>query len=83
MIKFSCSDYTFPLLTPAQRFALLRLPGFKYVDIGPFERSEGLRPGQPMAEPRDWLLNRIRERLPLPGKRPWPFPLSTATAAAS
>jgi len=55
MIKFSCSDYTFPLLTPSQRFALLQLLGFKFVDIGLFERSEGLRPGQLMAEPRAFI----------------------------
>lgn len=52
MIPFSCADYTFPLLARAQRFALLHLLGFKYVDIGLFERSEGLRPGQLLAEPR-------------------------------
>lgn len=55
MIKFSCSDYTFPLITPAQRFALLGLLGFKYVDIGLFERSEGLRPGQLLAKPRAFI----------------------------
>jgi sugar phosphate isomerase/epimerase len=52
MIPLTCPDYTFPLLVPAQRFALLRLLGFNYVDIGLFERSEGLRPGQLLAEPR-------------------------------
>ena len=51
MIQFSCSDYTFPLLTPAQRFALLQLLGFKFVDIGLFERSDGLTPSQLIAEP--------------------------------
>jgi sugar phosphate isomerase/epimerase len=51
MIRFSCSDYTFPLLPRAQRFALLRLLGFKYVDIGLFERSEDLRPSQLLASP--------------------------------
>lgn len=60
MIPFSCSDYTFPLLARAQRLALLRLLGFKHVDIGLFERSEGLRPGQLLAEPRTFTaqLNR-------------------------
>jgi sugar phosphate isomerase/epimerase len=55
VIKFSCSDYTFPLLMPAQRFALLQLLGFKFVDIGLFERSKGLRPGQLIAEPRAFI----------------------------
>jgi sugar phosphate isomerase/epimerase len=52
MIRFSCSDYTFPLLTPARRFALLKLLGFEYVDIGLFERSAGLEPQQLLADPR-------------------------------
>lgn len=52
MMRFSCSDYTFPLLAPAQRFALLQLLGFEYVDIGLFARSPGLEPHQLLAEPR-------------------------------
>lgn len=52
MIRFSCSDYTFPLLPPGQRFALLQLLGFQHVDIGLFERSIGLRPSQLLAEPK-------------------------------
>jgi sugar phosphate isomerase/epimerase len=55
MIEFSCSDYTFPMLMPAQRFALLRILGFKFVDIGLFERSEELRPGQLIAEPKAFI----------------------------
>jgi hypothetical protein len=31
---------------------LLQLLGFEYVDIGLFEGSDGLRPGQLLAEPR-------------------------------
>jgi sugar phosphate isomerase/epimerase len=52
MIRFSCSDYTFPKLPRAKRFALLQLLGFKYVDIGLFERSPDLRPSQLLASPR-------------------------------
>lgn len=51
MIPFSCADYTFPLLAPAQRFALLHLLGFRYVDIGLFERSAGLSPTLLLADP--------------------------------
>ncbi len=54
MTPFSCAEYTFPLLAPAQRFALLQLLGFMYVDIGLFERSEGLRPGQLLNDPREF-----------------------------
>jgi sugar phosphate isomerase/epimerase len=54
MIRFSCSDYTFPLLPRAQRFALLQMLGFKYVDIGLFERSADLKPSQLLASPKDF-----------------------------
>lgn len=52
MISISCADYAFPLLPRERRFALLRLLGFEYVDIGLFEGSDGLRPGQLLVEPR-------------------------------
>jgi sugar phosphate isomerase/epimerase len=52
MISISCADYAFPLLPRERRFALLRLLGFEHVDLGLFERSDGLRPGQLLAEPR-------------------------------
>lgn len=55
MIRFSCSDYTFPLLTRALRFALLQVLGFKYVNIGLFERSDDLRPSQLLAEPKTFI----------------------------
>jgi sugar phosphate isomerase/epimerase len=52
MISISCADYAFPLLPRERRFALLRLLCFDHVDLGLFERSDGLRPGQLLAEPR-------------------------------
>ena len=52
MIIYSCAEYTFPLLSPAQRFTLLQLLGFRFVDIGLFERSVGLQPSQLIAEPK-------------------------------
>lgn len=55
MIALSCADYTFPLLTRAKRFMLLNLLGFKYVDIGLFERNSGLRPAQLIANPRGFI----------------------------
>jgi len=55
MIRFSCSDYTFPLLTRTQRFALLQLLDFKHVDIGLFERSEDIRPSLLLAEPKTFI----------------------------
>ena len=55
MIRFSCSDYTFPLLPRTQRFALLQLLNFKYVDIGLFERSPDLSPRRLGASPRAFI----------------------------
>lgn len=61
-MNFSCSDYTFPLLASAQRFALLELLGFHSVDIGLFERNSGLRPAQLAADPRAFT-KRLRSEL--------------------
>ncbi len=55
MISFSCADYAFPLLPRTQRFALLQLLGFKYVDIGLFERSVGLKPNQLLEAPKTFI----------------------------
>ena len=51
MIPYSCAEYSFPLLFPGRRFALLQLLGFEYVDIGLFERSIGLQPSRLHAQP--------------------------------
>ena len=55
MIRISCSDYTFPLLPRGQRFALLKLLGFNYVDIGLFERTPDLMPTHLLATPRTFI----------------------------
>jgi sugar phosphate isomerase/epimerase len=52
MLLFSCADYAFPLLPRERRLALLRVLGFNHVDLGLFECSDGLRPGQLFSEPR-------------------------------
>jgi sugar phosphate isomerase/epimerase len=52
MFRFSCADYTFPLLPRAERFSLLKLLGFHYVDVGLFERNEGLQPSRLATAPR-------------------------------
>jgi sugar phosphate isomerase/epimerase len=51
MIRYSCAEYTFPLLPRAERFALLRMLGFEYVDLGLFERSSDLKPSQFAVDP--------------------------------
>jgi sugar phosphate isomerase/epimerase len=52
MTRYSCAEYTFPLLPRSQRFGLLRMLGFEYVDIGLFERSSDLRPSQLAVDPK-------------------------------
>ncbi len=68
MINLSCSDYSFPLLPPARRFALLELLGFHSVDIGLFERNSGLRPAQLAADPKAFT-RRLRSELRSAGMR--------------
>ena len=53
-MHISCSDYTFPLLRRAKRFALLELLGFDLVDLGLFDRNTGLRPAQLAADPKSF-----------------------------
>ena len=79
MIRFSCSDYTFPLLTPAERFALLQLLGFEYVDIGLFERSTDLEPQQLLADPRTFT-ERLKLDLKSAGLQPSDVFLQTGVA---
>ncbi len=52
MFPFSCADYTFPLLPRAERLSLLKLLGFNYVDLGLFERNEGLKPSRLATAPQ-------------------------------
>lgn len=53
-LKFSCADYTFPLLSLRQRLSLIRLLGFQYVDLGLFARDSQLSPEILMASPSDF-----------------------------
>lgn len=43
-MRFSCSDYTFPLLSRRQSLQLIRLLEFDFVDLGLFARSPELSP---------------------------------------
>jgi len=61
-MHISCSDYTFPLLPRAKRFAMLELLGFRHVDIGLFDRNTGLRPAQLAADPKGFT-RRLKSEL--------------------
>ena len=50
--RFSCADFTFPLLSHDQVLALLHLLGFEAVDLGIFEGRSHYSPSQVNADPR-------------------------------
>jgi sugar phosphate isomerase/epimerase len=51
MIKFSCADYSFPLLSRMQVLRLLKLLEFESADLGLFERNPRFLPSDLMASP--------------------------------
>lgn len=62
MIRFSCADYSFPLLSRDKRLALLKLLGFSHVDLGLFERNSDLQPAQ-LAEDPEGFTKRLQSEL--------------------
>lgn len=52
MMRFSCSDYTFPMLSRDRRFALLKLLGFTHADLGLFDRTPDLAPSRLLSRPK-------------------------------
>ena len=50
--RFSCADFTFPLLSHHKVLALLHLLGFEAVDLGIFEGRSHYSPSQVIADPR-------------------------------
>lgn len=61
MMRFSCSDYTFPLLARDRRLALLKLLGFTHVDLGLFERTPDLAPSRLLAKPKIFIAQLQRD----------------------
>lgn len=62
MPKFSCADFTFPLLDRNKAFQLLRLLEFDHVDLGLFARSPRLSPRDLCASPAGYT-TRLKEDL--------------------
>jgi sugar phosphate isomerase/epimerase len=60
-MRFSCSDYTFPLLKRDRRFALVKLLGFTHVDLGLFERTPDLAPSRLLAKPKVFIAQLQRD----------------------
>lgn len=61
MMRFSCSDYTFPLLARDRRLALLKLLGFTHVDLGLFERTPDLAPSRLLTKPKIFITQLQRD----------------------
>ncbi len=54
MLKFSCADYTFPVLERSEALRLVKLLGFHHVDVGLFARSSHFSPIELLASPRSY-----------------------------
>jgi sugar phosphate isomerase/epimerase len=52
MFKFSCADFTFPVLDRLAALKLIRMLGFEHTDIGLFARSDHFSPTSLQASPR-------------------------------
>lgn len=61
MPKFSCADYTFPVLDRPASLRLVKLLGFDAVDIGLFARSSHFSPADLLASPRKYTTNILHE----------------------
>jgi sugar phosphate isomerase/epimerase len=55
MLKFSCADYSFPVLERSAALRLVKLLGFNHVDIGLFARSSHFSPIELRASPRSYI----------------------------
>jgi sugar phosphate isomerase/epimerase len=54
MLKFSCADFTFPVLERTPALRLVNLLGFDHVDVGLFARSSHFSPSELQASPRKY-----------------------------
>ena len=61
MHRFSCADYTFPVLARPNALRLVKLLGFDYVDIGLFARSSHFSPIDLLASPREYTSNILQD----------------------
>lgn len=61
MFKFSCADFTFPVLERSASLRLVKLLGFDYVDIGLFARSAHFSPIDLQADPKSYTTQVLRD----------------------
>ncbi len=51
MVRFSCADFAFPLLSHEHSLELIRMMGFEHVDIGLFENRSHIQPSDQFVNP--------------------------------
>jgi sugar phosphate isomerase/epimerase len=61
-MKFSCADFTFPLLAHADALRLIRMLGCEGVDLGVFDGRSHLQPKEIMADP-EGAVRRVKAML--------------------
>lgn len=61
MFRFSCADYTFPLLDRLTSLRLIRLLNFSHVDIGLFARSSEFSPSELVVSPKSYTAQVVRD----------------------
>jgi sugar phosphate isomerase/epimerase len=61
MFKFSCADFTFPVLERSAALKLVKLLGFDFVDIGLFARSTHFSPIDLQAAPHRYTAQVLQE----------------------
>src|SRR5664279_3966461 len=61
MLKFSCADFTFPLLDRTAALRLVKLLGFDHVDIGLFARSSHFSPIDLQGDPKRYTAQVLQD----------------------
>jgi sugar phosphate isomerase/epimerase len=61
MLKFSCADFTFPVLDKSSALKLVKLLGFDHVDIGLFARSSHFSPIDLQADPKRYTAQVLQD----------------------
>src|ERR1700721_1859793 len=61
MLKFSCADFSFPVLERSAALRLVKLLGFDHLDIGLFARSSHFSPSELHASPRSYTTQILDE----------------------
>ena len=61
MFRFSCADFTFPVLERSSALKLVKLLGFEHVDLGLFARSSHFSPKDLLESPQSYTTQVLRD----------------------